>query len=117
MLGAGVLAVLVGLMVGWWLAAEPASPGAIGFPLLLSLPGQWLLLRGAGIPPGRALGAGLATGMGLLGLDVVDSARTEVRAGGWVTAAVGTAAVLALAARSRPAGLQDPRGEVAGHRP
>lgn len=111
----GCVAIGLGIVAGSYLAAETWTPGAIGFPLLLSLPGIWLLLRALGRAALNTLLAGTAAALALIGLDVVDSARTAVVVGGWSLAIISATGLFALAAvqrrpqRTRPADSEPTR--------
>lgn len=95
-----VLLIGLGIGTGCALAGEAWSAGAIGFPLLLSLPGLWLLARAASWAANTTSLVALALAVALIGLDVGDSARTEVVIVGWVLAVASVLGLLALVAVS-----------------
>lgn len=97
----GALAVGLAFVAGQFLAVEAWSPGALGFPLLLALPGLWVLLQAFDAGSARVLGGAAALAFMLLGLDVADSSRFGVVFGGWLMAGAGVLVMLAcLAVRS-----------------
>lgn len=96
LVAAGAVALGLAVVGGQYLAAEAWSAGALGFPLLLALPGLWMVLRAFGAETARLVAGAAALAVMLLGLDVVDSARREVVVAGWLIAATSAAVVLAL---------------------
>lgn len=108
----GVLAIAAGTLVGRLLAGEMWSAGSIGYPLLLSVPGVWLVSRAAGAAAGLISLAAFALATALIGLDVVDSARREVVVTGWCVALVGVIGLQSLVAVA----TRIPNSEEAGQR-
>lgn len=102
LLGSGAVAAALGVRLGAWLAAETWSPGAVGFPLLLALPGLVLMATAFGALPGRYLIAVTALAVSLLGLDVTDSARDTVVTVGYCVALVAAVVAFAALAWRRP---------------
>jgi hypothetical protein len=93
----GAVAAGAGVSAGAWLAGESWSPGAVGFPLLLALPGLSLMASAFRTLPGRYPTAVTALAVALLGLDVTDSARDTVATAGFCLAlAAVLVAMLAL---------------------
>ncbi len=97
----GTGAIGLAFLLGGYLAPEAWSPGAVGFQLLLSAPGLALLARATEVHAGRYLFAVVALAVVLLGLDVTDSARDVVVAGGYLVALLGAAALVGSLARQR----------------
>jgi hypothetical protein len=88
-----------------YLAAEAWSPGRFGFGLLLALPGLALVVRATRAMKPRRLAPLVPLGVGLLGLDVTDSARAVVVIAGYVCAGLGAlAAVAGVVLLRRPIG-------------
>lgn len=80
-----------------YLAAESWSPGRLGFGLLLALPGLGLLAMATSLVRPLWLTPLVPLGVGLLGLDVTDSAREVVVNVGYAFAVVGALATLGAA--------------------
>lgn len=102
---AGVAFVAVAFPVARYLAAEAWSPGAVGFWLLVAVPGLALLAHAARVLNPLWLAPVLPMAVALLGLDVTDSSRSGVVTAGYLLAVVGFVAALATAAvvqRRRP---------------
>ena len=103
--GAGLVA--AAFAVARVLAAEAWSPGAVGFWLVVALPGLLLLAKTSTLVEPQRLAPLLPFAFVLLGLDVTDSARRSVAISGYVVATVAWLAVLAtlvaLCRRARPA--------------
>lgn len=93
----GVGLVVASFPLAAYLAAESWSPGRLGFGLLLALPGLALLAMATRLMKPRRLTPTVPLGVGLLGLDVTDSAREVVVNAGYACALVGAAATLGAA--------------------
>lgn len=92
----GVLAIAAAVVVGSSLAAEAWTPGSLGFPLFLALPGLGLIAYALRrLEWSRLLAVGCMATM-LLGLDVTDSVRREVVNGGYAVALTSAALCVAL---------------------
>jgi hypothetical protein len=102
LLGVGAGAVGLGVALGTYLAAEAWSPGAVGFPLLLAIPGLALMAKVTCGLAGRYLVTVAALAVTLLGLDVTDSARDAVVAAGYGVALFGAVLVAGALTWRRP---------------
>ncbi len=92
----GLVVVVIAVAVGGGLAAESRSPGSVGFPLFLALPGLALVAQSLGDFEWRRLLAVGSVATLLLGLDVTDSARAVVVNGGYAVALASVVACVAL---------------------
>ena len=105
----GAVVVAAAFPVTRHLAAESWSPGAVGLWLLLALPGLALLVGATRLIKPLWLVPLAPVGVGLLGLDVTDSARPGVVTAGYAVAVLGAVAGAATAValrRRRPAAAQ-----------
>jgi hypothetical protein len=94
---AGIGLVAAAFPLAAYLAADAWTPGAVGFWLLLALAGLALLAHATRLLHPLWLAPVLPLAVGLIGLDVTDSARSGVVTAGYVVAGLGAAGALAAA--------------------
>lgn len=108
---AGAASVGAAVLLAGYLAADSWTAGAVGFWLLLALPGLALVVRSTGIISATWLLPLMPVAFILLGLDVTDSARPGVVLAGYAVAVLAGVAALAatvmLHKRGRTAACAD----------
>src|SRR5688572_19901777 len=93
----GAIVVVTAFPLAGYLAAEYWSPGSVGFWLVLAPPGLAALVHATQVMRPVRLAPLFPVGVGLLGLDVTDSARPGVVTAGYALAVLGAVSALTAA--------------------